>query len=70
MNGDDPAKLCMKNAEVAASIPSVQRKDLVQAWQLLSLVMSKPLTPSPHLEKTFVPPWPCHPFGRKLVNSL
>ena len=70
LNGDDPSKLCLKNAEVAASIPSMERKDLVQAWSLLSLVMAKKLTPEPRLERTFVHPWSLHPFGRKLVDSL
>lgn len=65
LTGDDPAQLCMKNASLAAE---VGRRDLVQMWTLLAQVMNKDLTPDP--ENDLKTPWACHPFGRKLINSL
>ncbi|XP_057291888.1 GATOR complex protein WDR59-like isoform X2 [Hydractinia symbiolongicarpus] len=67
LNGEDPSELCLKNASLAQS---VHRNDLVQTWSLLAKVMDTKLNPNPNLDLAFSPPWSCHPFGKKLVESL
>ncbi|KAK4303934.1 hypothetical protein Pmani_024108 [Petrolisthes manimaculis] len=58
---------CRRNRDAAAA---VGRKDLVQVWSLAAYTSSlgpgidnNPIEFSDH-------PWPYHPFGRKLINSI
>lgn len=51
------------------------RKDLVQTWSLLSLVLDEKLAPSDPIDEApsdsiDEAPWALHPFGKKLVSSL
>ena len=44
------------------------RKDLVQTWSLMSLILDKKLAPSD--DSMDESPWALHPFGKKMVTSL
>lgn len=57
--------MCHRNSAIAAS---VGRRDLVQAWNLAALISA----PNTQIISDFDEevPWPHHPFGRKLVESL
>lgn len=64
LEGNDISEICKKNLSAAMTIG---RKDLVQTWSLLSLVLDKKLAPSDSMDES---PWALHPFGRKMVSSL
>ena len=64
LEGDDITEICQKNL---AGAMATGRRDLVQTWSLLSLVLDEKLAPSDSLDES---PWALHPFGRKLVSSL
>ena len=64
LEGDDITEICKKNLAAAMT---TGRKDLVQTWSLLSLVLDKKLAPSDSMDES---PWALHPFGRKMVSSL
>lgn len=61
----DVPSMCHRNSAIAAS---VGRRDLVQAWNLAALISA----PNTQIISDFDEevPWPHHPFGRKLVESL
>lgn len=65
-NGDVVA-MCEMNAKVAAKNG---RRDLFQTWNLVKLsaqIFKKSLTDNCNMME---PPWPVHPFGKKLIQSL
>ncbi|KAK3739928.1 hypothetical protein QZH41_015973, partial [Actinostola sp. cb2023] len=65
LEGNDILEICKKNKSAAMS---VGRRDLVQTWSLLALVLDKTLAQS--ADTVEVTPWARHPFGRKLIRSL
>ena len=64
LEGNDISDICKKNLSAAMT---TGRKDLVQTWSLLSLVLDKKLAPSDSMDES---PWALHPFGRKMISSL
>ncbi|KAK2554683.1 GATOR complex protein WDR59 [Acropora cervicornis] len=64
LEGNNITKICKKNLSAAMT---TGRKDLVQTWSLLSLVLDEKLAPSDSMDEA---PWALHPFGKKLVSSL
>lgn len=64
LEGNDITEICKKNLSAAMT---TGRRDLVQMWSLLSLILDKKLAPSDSMDES---PWALHPFGRKLVSSL
>ena len=61
----DVPGMCHHNSAVAAQIG---RRDLVQAWTLAAVAATPLAQPSLYLEDEI--PWPHHPFGRAMVESL
>ncbi|XP_063236858.1 GATOR2 complex protein WDR59 isoform X2 [Bacillus rossius redtenbacheri] len=59
------ASMCQQNSAAAAA---AGRRDLVQAWTLAGLAASAPVHALSELETDV--PWPYHPFGRTMVESL
>ncbi|KAJ9579708.1 hypothetical protein L9F63_004634, partial [Diploptera punctata] len=61
----DLSGMCHRNSAIAAQ---VGRRDLVQAWTLAALAA----TPSsqPALDQEDDIPWPYHPFGKAMVETL
>jgi hypothetical protein len=57
--------MCHRNSAIAAL---VGRRDLMQAWTLAALAA----TPSakPTFDQDDEIPWPHHPFGKAMVESL
>ncbi|XP_013403899.1 GATOR complex protein WDR59 isoform X2 [Lingula anatina] len=65
LDTEDICNMCNKNAAAAAA---VGRRDLVQMWQLVSLVSSSSLVPNQNPDSE--PPWAVSPFGGQLIDSL
>ncbi|XP_069112320.1 GATOR2 complex protein WDR59-like isoform X6 [Argopecten irradians] len=62
---DDIPGMCQHNASQAAS---VGRKDLVQLWNLITLMSDKRLAPSSNPDDGS--PWGRHPFARQLLTHF
>ncbi|PVD21064.1 hypothetical protein C0Q70_19230 [Pomacea canaliculata] len=56
---------CRHNASIAASIG---RRDLVQVWNMVSVMSSKALSPNPNPDSGT--PWARLPFGRRLLQYI
>ncbi|XP_031559913.1 GATOR complex protein WDR59-like [Actinia tenebrosa] len=65
LEGNDVVEICKKNQSAAMS---VGRRDLVQTWSLLALVLDRTL--AQFAEIVDITPWARHPFGRDLIKSL
>ncbi|CAH3138838.1 unnamed protein product [Porites lobata] len=65
LEGNDISDICKKNLSAAMT---TGRKDLVQTWSLMSLILDKKLAPSD--DSMDEAPWALHPFGKKMVTSL
>lgn len=65
LEGHDISEICKKNLSAAMT---TGRKDLVQTWSLMSLILDKKLAPSD--DSMDESPWALHPFGKKMVSSL
>lgn len=57
--------MCHRNSAIAAL---VGRRDLVQAWTLAALAAAPLMQPTSDQDNDI--PWPHHPFGRAMVESL
>ncbi|XP_021927704.1 GATOR complex protein WDR59-like isoform X3 [Zootermopsis nevadensis] len=57
--------MCHRNSAIAAL---VGRRDLVQAWTLAALAATPSTKPIPDQDDDI--PWPHHPFGKAMVESL
>ncbi|XP_069692365.1 GATOR2 complex protein WDR59 isoform X2 [Periplaneta americana] len=66
-DSSDLPSMCHRNSAIAAS---VGRRDLMQAWTLAALAATPLLQPPPASDDEDEIPWPHHPFGTAMVESL